>query len=461
MMHTPGLELFQRGLAAQQAGKPAVAIGYYRRAVKINPGLAPAQFNLGQLLREAEDYAGAAACFEGAARLRPTAADAWLNLGAMLERLQRYRDAQAAYRRAAECAPEDPTPVYNLGNAQLASGEFAAAAESFRSVVEKDPDHVDGQWNLATALLADGDFKRGWEQYDWRWRRMGDDPTTRFGWPRWRGEPLAGRRILVWREQGLGDEILFATCVRELVAAGAHVTLAADPRLVPLFDRAFPGVSVIADGSWANASFDCHAPLGDLPRYLRANRAAFPSDARFLVPDSAAATRWAGRLDGLGSGLKVGICWRSGMRSAERDRSYTSLDQWAPLFELEGIHWINLQYDDCSAEIKAASKQFGVTIHRWNSENLRDDLESVAGLLWNLDAVITAPTAVSSLAGAAGVRTWQVDNGADWTAHGEERSPWFPTIRVVRRSYGSTDWSPVLERIAAEVDAGREAACVQ
>lgn len=451
----PGLPALERGLAAQQAGRKEEAVLCYRRAIRQNPGLAPAHFNLGQLLRERGEYAEAAICFEGAARLRPNAADAWINLGAMLEKSNRPGAAVEVYRRAAECAPDDPSPPYNLGNALMAMGDPAGAAEAYRQVIEKRPDHADAQWNLATALLTMGDFAEGWTQYEWRWSKLGIDPAATASCPLWRGEPVVEKRILVWREQGIGDEILFAGCVRELVASGASVTLAVSPRLNGLFARAFPGVTVIDDGKWKGMEFDYHSPVGGLPRYLRRTRDQFPLESRFFHPDSAQATKWAGRLDELGPGLKVGICWRSGLRSDERDRAYSNVLDWEPLFRLEGVHWINLQYDDCAAEIARVKDRYGVKIHRWSRENLKNDLESVVGLLWNLDAVVTAPTAVSSLAGAAGTPTWEMDNGSDWTAHGEERCPWFPNIRMVRRQAGSADWGPVLERVAAELDSQR------
>jgi hypothetical protein len=438
---------FQRGLAAQQAGRIDEAITCFRKAVRQNPGLAPAHFNLGQLLRQRASYQEAAACFEGAARLRPTAGDAWLNLGAMLEKLERYRDAIAAYQLAIGCGPDDPTPYYNRGNALLALGDFTGAAESFRETIERAPGHVDAQWNLATALLAKGDLTKGWPQYEWRWRREALEPAARFPVPIWRGEPVAERRILVWREQGLVDESLFATCLRDLVSAGAEVTLAASPRLVEPFRRAFPSASVIEDGGWKSLEFDYHSPIGNLPRYLRAERRRFSLEGKFLVPTSSDATRWSERLDDLGSGIKVGICWRSGLRGEDRDRHYTGLDHWGPLFRVPGIHWVNLQYDDCEGELVEAERKFGITVHRWDKEDLKQDLESVIGLLWSLDWVVTAPTAVSSLAGAAGVRTFQIDDGSDWTAHGEDSSPWFPSIRLIRRPFGSTDWTPVLEEI--------------
>ena len=135
----------------------------------------------------------------------------------------------------------------------------------------------------------------------------------------------------------------------------------------------------------------------------------------------------------------------------ERNRQYTELCDWGPLLSIPGVHWINLQYDECTAEVAKAEKAFGATIHQWRNEDLKSDLESVVGLLWNLDFVITAPTAVSSLAGGVGVATLELDAGGDWTTHGEERSPWFPSIRVIRRPSGTLGWGSVIERVADEV----------
>ena len=439
----PGVPALQRGLAAQQAGRTDEAIRAFRRAVHQNPGLAPAHFNLGQLLRDQGDYAGATVCFEGAARLRPTVADAWLTLGAVLEKTGRFHDAVTAYQRAAECLPDDPAPTYQLGKTLMALGDIERAAAAFRTVIERQADHVDAHRDLATALLAAGNFGGGWKEYEWRWAKQGLGPTARFSWPVWNGEAVAGRRMLVWCEPGLASEILFATCVRELVALGALVTVAASARLVSLFARAFPGVEVVADGDWGEGPYHYHCPLGGLPKQLRRSRAAFLGSGKFLVPDSQHATRWANRLDRLGAGLKVGIC-----AGAE---AYPSLAAWQPLFDLSGIHWINLQPDASEVELVAASERFGIRIHRWKSEDLTNDLESVVGLLWNLDAVVTAPAVVSTLAGGAGTPTWQFDNGSDWTTHGEDRSPWFPSIQVVRRPAGMKDWTPVLHQIGAEL----------
>ncbi|MEZ4589434.1 MAG: hypothetical protein R2909_23910, partial [Gemmatimonadales bacterium] len=201
----------------------------------------------------------------------------------------------------------------------------------------------------------------------------------------------------------------------------------------------------------SEARFDFHAPMGALPRWLRRARGAFPVRGTRLVPDLAQVGKWRERLEAL-PGRKLGWCWRSGLVTPARRRYYPPLASWLPLFGLPGISWINLQYDDCDEELDQIEASTGVRVHRFDGEDLRNDLDSVVGLAASLDLVITAPTAVSSLAGMAGVATWQIDAGNDWTAHGERRSPWIPTIELFSREHHDRDWSALMSRVRTALE---------
>lgn len=490
-MNGNGVLAFERGLAAQRSGLTAEAIAAYRDAVKAAPTLAPAHFNLAALLRLDGDIAGAAEGFERAARLRPTAADAWLNLGVCREQLDELDTALACYAEAGRLAPNDATARFNAGNVLRKLGDLTAAATAFEEAAGRlpqapeiwlnlgnvrrelgrldeardalgraralKPDWAEAEWNLALTDLAAGRLADGWRQYAARWPRVGLSSGRGFPWAEWRGEPVKGRSILVWREQGIGDELLFATCVNDLVSLGAAVTLAVDPRVVGLFARAWPDVRVVADGEWGPGPFDYHVPLGSLPGYLRRSRRDFRPRWSHLMPARAQVVAWGERLKALGPGLRVGVNWRSGLRSRDRRRYYAELAAWRPILEVPGTVFVNLQYDECGEELAAAEAATGIRIQRWPGIDLRDDLEAVAGLLWHLDLVIAAPTAVTSLAGAVGTETWQIDPGTDWTAFGEERSPWFPAIRLFRKPYGERHWDGTMATVARELR-GRVAA---
>jgi Tfp pilus assembly protein PilF len=480
-----GLAAFQRGLAAQQAERSDEAIAAYRDAIARAPELAAAHFNLGQLLRKRNAIAEAAECFEHATRLRPGAPDGWLNHGVCRERLGDLDTAVVCYTEVLRLDPKSATAHFNLGNVRKKQGDLIAALHEYHQAASLlphspeielnigttlreagqleaatvaleraaslNPEWAEPRVNLAVTELSSGDLARGWENYEWRWAQIGLAPERGYPWPVWRGEPLAGRSILVWREQGLGDELLFSTCIPDLVERGAEVTLTTDPRLVSLLGRAFPSVRVIADPAPRDRTFDFHTPIGSLPRYVRPTRASFKPSWSILVPDRTQQSRWRDRMAALPPGLRIGICWRSGLFTHDRRRHYSRLSEWRALFEIEDAVWINLQYDDCEDELLAAEAEFGIRIQRWPAVDLKNDLEAVAALIWHLDVVVTAPTAVSSLAGLVGIDTWELDTGADWTAFGEHRSPWLPAIRLARRAPSTPDWEPVIRTVAADL----------
>jgi hypothetical protein len=210
---------------------------------------------------------------------------------------------------------------------------------------------------------------------------------------------------------------------------------------------------VIEDGQWDGMAFEYHLPVGSLPSKFRNTRIDFPNEGKYLVPDPDLTAHWAARLDQLGSGFKVGIAWRSGIRPDRRSSIDSSLEDWGSVFRIPGVRWINLQLDDCAAELDQAKALFGVTVHRWSKERLDRDLESLVALIATLDAVIIPSTAISALTGAVGTRSWEIDAGNVWWSHGEERCPWFPTIRFARKRSGQQDWSATLDAVAEELAA--------
>jgi len=490
--------LLSLGLPARWApralGRIALADGRWSEAVTqllIHLGQypvdAPALFYLGVGLQSQEMFDAAAIAYTQAVSVDSDFFEAHANLGTVLTALGRYQHALAAADRAVSLAPSRPGAYLNRANARRELGDLSGAEEDLRRAVELDPGYAEAwstlgnllhdggrlaegltahnraiaaaptlaqaRWNRSFTLLASGALGAGWDEYEWRHQTTAARPEPRaLPWPSWQGESLAGARIFVWREQGIGDELLFLTCLPDLVQAGAQVTVAVSERLVSLTARAFPGVRVVADDLAAPPAgdFDWQVGLASLPRWVRRTRRAFPASGAFLRPDPALVETWRARLASLGEGRRVGLCWRSGLVTPDRQKQYAPLVAFRSLLETPGISWVNLQYDDCEAELEAIEKQWGRRIHRWNDADLRNDLESVVGLLANLDAVVTAPTAVSSLAGAVGCPTWQVDSGSDWTVFGEARSPWFPSIRVAALRPGEADHG----RIMAEIRAG-------
>ncbi|WP_449234253.1 tetratricopeptide repeat protein [Azospirillum doebereinerae] len=433
------------GDALAAAGRLTEAVAQNRLTVNLRPDDPKAHYNLGAVLQQAGAYESAEIAYREALRRQPRHAAALNNLGSVLKRLGRPDQAELCHRQALELHPDFAEARYNLGNALQAQAKYKEAEACYEGALAQDPTLATASYNLALLALLHGDVERGWMGYERRFAAGEVRPNRRIPLPLWAGELLRGRRLLVWREQGVGDEILFASCYPDLLAwSGGPVTIECDPRLVPLFARSFPTATVRAerctgDGTETAEPTDCdlQVPAGGLPRRLRDTLAAFEPQPAWLAPDPALVTVWRERLAALGPGLRIGIGWRSQLMTEERRAAYTRLDQWGAILAVPGVVFVNLQYDDCDAEIRQAEARFGVQIHRWADLDLKDDFDGAAALVANLDLVISPAMSAGELAGALGVPVWRF-GGKDWTQLGTGVRPWFPSMRLFQPRPGET-----------------------
>ncbi|MGF7175140.1 tetratricopeptide repeat protein [Azospirillum doebereinerae] len=433
------------GDALASAGRLAEAVAQHRMAVFLRPDDAKAHYNLGAILQQQGAYEGAEIAYREALKRHPRHAAALNNLGSVLKRLGRPDQAELCHRQALELHPEFVEARYNLGNALQAQAKYKEAEACYEEALAQEPDLATASYNLSLLALLHGDLERGWMGYERRFAAGEVHPDRRIPLPLWSGETLRGRRLLVWREQGVGDEILFASCYPDLLAwGGGRVTIECDSRLVPLFARSFPTATVRAqrcteDGAETVEPPDCdlQVPAGGLPHRLRDALATFEPQPAWLVPDPSLVAAWRKRLAALGPGLKVGIGWRSQLMTEERRAAYTRLDQWGAILAVPGIDFVNLQYDDCDTEIRQAEARFGVRIHRWADLDLKDDFDGAAALVANLDLVISPAMSAGELAGALGVPVWRF-GGRDWTQLGTGVRPWFPSMRLFQPRPGET-----------------------
>ncbi len=406
-----------RGTDPQEAGR------LYWKVLQLDPGSYAAANNLGLCLAQAGYDAAAVPLYRRVTELRPDWAMAWSNLGEALRNL----------------------------------GEGEAALESHERALALDPTNGKVRWNRALCLLSLGRLAEGWAEYGARCASQGSR-TRPFTQPHWDGSHPAGKTVLVWMEQGLGDEILFSGMIPDLVRAGAHCVVECDPRLVTLLQRSFPAVEVVGrnkpvDPRTRQPDIDYQIAAGSLARWFRPTLESFPRHSGYFVPDPARVEFWKQRLAALGEGLKVGICWRSMVHQGSRAKHYSQLKQWGPILTTPGVRFVNLQYDRCEEELREAESLFGVPIHAWAGTDLKDDQETLAALSSQLDLVISAPTAVHAIAGAVGTPNWVPIRGLTmWWGMGTGRCPWLPSTRAF--PLGATDpWEPAFQEISAELAA--------
>lgn len=441
--------------ALSAIGDLAGALTQQRAAVALRPDDANAHYNLGVVLQQSAKYEEAELAYRDALRRRPDHVGAWNNLGGVLRRLKRPDKAAACHRIALAFRPDFLEAYYNLGNALQRMGRNAEAEIIYLRVLARNADLATATHNLGMLSLINGDLARGWEGYEKRFQAKEARPWRRPPLPRWNGEPLNGRRLLVWREQGVGDEILFSSCYPQLAALDGAVVVECEPRLLSLLADAFPKLtfrpqSCTLDGeeTLSDLGADLHCPAGSLPRLLRRQLADFPASGPWLKPNAVLAARWRTRVSALGRGLKIGVCWRSQLGGDGRDASYTALPDWRPLFDAPSVRLVNLQYDECAAEIEAAQARFGCTIHRWPDLDLKNDFAATAALIANLDLVITVATSVGELAAALGTPTWRIGGDNDWSSLGTACRPWYAAMRLWRPKPGES-LPGVLARAAA------------
>jgi tetratricopeptide (TPR) repeat protein len=454
-----------------QRGMFREATERFGRAIKLDPCCAEAYSNLGHALRELGLLREAVNCLSAAIRLKPGLGAAHANLGCVMHQLGSHADAIECAGRALALDPGNASAHNNLGNLFRDQLRFAEAIACYGRAVELRPSFHEARCNRALTRFMTGEIERAWDEYESGWAAGKRSPVRPFVQPRWDGGPLTGRGIVFWGEQGIGDEIIFAGMVPELTAVAARCTVECEKRLVPLFARSFPAAEVIPRTDPPHpvtAEADLQIPAGSAGRWLRPSLGrfprGFPSETRGSLPekgylraDASRIAYWRARLDALGQGLKIGICWRSGMRAGLRRLDCTELRDWGSVLAVPNVHFVNLQYDDCRAELADAIARFGVPIHVWPDIDLKQDIDEVAALMTALDIVVSVGTSVACLAGALGRPVWQltqISSGDCWTM-GQNYVPWLPSVRVYGHSFNQR-WAEVLERIAVDLaDEGR------
>ncbi|ALG74336.1 hypothetical protein VY88_20325 [Azospirillum thiophilum] len=465
-----------RGLAALALDRPAEAVAHLRLALRGQPGDPHMLGNLALALERAGDGNAAGLVRWRAILLAPGNGDGWAGLADLRQRQGRIDAALKGWGRALALEPRRADWRYNLGNALHAAGRLAEADTAYRQAVEDDPTLALASFNRGYAALARGDLATGWAGLEARFAAGQALPDRRFRIPAWDGGDPKGMSLLVWREQGIGDELMYSACYPELIARAARVVIECEPRLVALFARSFPQALVRAATEDPDDA-DRHVAAGSLPLRLGWGWGGFPARGGWLRADDAAVERWRewlGGLEGnvcphpdpppLGGGgdrtfvgvrrqslprpagevrrgsdspLTVGLCWRSGLRGALRDANYAALTGWAPILTLPGLRLVALQYDECEAELIEAEETFGIAIHR-PPLDLRNDLDGAAALTAALDLVVSAGTSVAEMAGALGVPVWRIGPAADWTALGTGCRPWYPSMRLFSPKAGET-----------------------
>ncbi|MCH8045331.1 MAG: tetratricopeptide repeat protein, partial [Planctomycetes bacterium] len=444
-----------------QQGEAETALGFAERAVVRDPSQWTYHNTLAGVLQNLDRLDEAVAALREGIRLEPGRAELHNSLAKIYQHQGSDGDAELCFRRAAGLDSENQEARRNLAGLLRKQDRFDEALRCYDQMIEERPDDALSHLNRALMFLEHERLASGWVEYDWRWREPGGPPRRDFfPWPLWTGETLSGKTIFVHAEQGVGDEIMFASCYPALLARAGHCIFSCDPRLVPLLQRSFPTatISPIRRGEeqqWRppeGRSIDYQIVAGDVPRYLRCTVESFPRQRRFLMADRSQGEFWRERLDALGPGLKVGIAWRAGRRPQEKLVKTTDLVQWRSVLQCPGVRFVNLQHGDCGAELAAVNQSLERSIADWDDFDQTRQLDSLAALIGQLDLVISVSNTTVHLAGGLGKAVWVLlPHCGIWRwSLGRDRSLWYANAVQIRRR-PDDDAQELLGRVADEL----------
>lgn len=435
------------GLAALALGRLDEAEAAFTAALDHCPSFAEAHCNLGMMFYERGRVAEALACFRHAVALQPTLAEAHNGLGCALERRGELEAAEASFHQALSHRPDYAEAHHNLAAALREQVRFDEALASFGRALTFKPQLAEARFARGMALLQTGEWRAGWRDYESRWA-LTNEPALMmrsFRQPLWSGEAGQGRTILLWAEQAFGDTIQFSRFASEVRHLGWRVVLEVHPELASLFSS-ISGVTVVARGE-PLPHFDCHFPLLSVPGILGITLETLPAPPAYLAASQETTQKWRARL-ARGTGVRVGVNWQGRATQKREIRRAVRPEQFADCLSLPGLDVISLQKEARQEDLTLLASR-GILC---DAGPLLDDFAETAGLMSNLDLVISSDTAVLHLAGALGVPAWGLlDHASDWHwLTGRSDSPWYPSVRLFRQPRRN-DWAAVMDEVKREL----------
>lgn len=439
----------KEGLEHHRAGRLSEAEQLYKLALCINPNDADCLHLLGMVAYQTERHAVAVDLIRKAIALNGTAASYHSNLGNVLQAQRNMAEARSCYERALAIKPDQAEVHLNLGHILKAQGELDAGLASYRRAIALKQHLAEAHVAESTALLLGGNYSTGWHNFELRWQTQDYDTLPRtYRQPKWGGERLNTGRVLIWGEQGIGDEVMFAGLIPDILRGGNRCVLDCDLRLKPLFERSFPEVEVVSRYDpelHAKLDIAAHLPSGSLPGLFRTDHKAFgATKSPYLTVDPLDRKRLRCKYGDRRP--LVGVAWRSTNKKSGRERS-VDLALLAPLFSRADVQWISLQYGDHDT-LEQQVDTAGTSLLVDRTVDQLTDIDAYATQVSVMDLVITIDNTTAHMAGALGIPTWVLlPFSPDWRwLLGRTDSLWYPTIRLFRQP-SPGDWYSVLQQV--------------
>lgn len=371
-----------------------------------------------------------------------------------------------------QCLKINPKNVQawnNIAPAYMSINDFKKAEDALKRAIELEPSLLDPHLHYSALLLTQKKLKKGWEEYRHRQSVKQFQHTQNHNKiPYWNGESLKGKKIAIFAEQGVGDEILFSWLFDRAIELADEVAITCQRRLYDLFKNSFPKVSVskseflvyhhldktinlCPDVDISNFDYQCLA--GDLPYFIWENYDDItPSSDPILTPTNEKVEFWQKKIEDLPGEISVGIAWRSGIRLTKRARNYATLLEWEPILKQKNINFINIQYGDCEEELLELERETGIKIHNFKDLDLKDDFDGTTAMISSLDLVLGPSSSPIMQAAFVGTEAWYFTNGSPWWAFGDNIPVWRQNARIFDKNPNSP-WADYLDQSASDFNA--------
>jgi len=439
-------------IKAQQrhvGNNPVAAIHLYKRVLKKTPNDSGVLNNLGAALIDIFDYDKAIEAFSLAHDINPDTPGLRNNFANAHLASGNPVAAARLYQTALEQKPMDPVLLKNLGNTLYQSNDHKGAIKCFENVINQTENDATAHCLRGFAYSALGLLEKCWDDYEWRWK-MPTAPSQRaFKAPFWDGTDLGSKTIVIWGEQGIGDEILFAGLLNDLAKKSDHISLECEPRLSPLFKRSFENLHILPRSeNNLKMTFDVQIAIASLPRYFRKEYKDFKPHSGYLAADDKLSNQLKQRYrQQTGARRLIGLSWQGGSDANRHQRS-ASLEDWGPLLRHmdKDTGFISLQYGSVKSEIDQFNCKNSCQILFDSDIDPLTNIDGAAAQTTAMDMVITVPNTAAHLAGALNVKTWVLHPyRADWIWMLKgKNSPWYPSLtNICQHRHG--DWNKMMD----------------
>ena len=433
------------------------AVVTYKKAINIKPDYMEVYNNLGITLREIKKLKESELIYKKAIELKPDFADAYNNLGISQRELNKFEESEASYKKAIELKPDFADAYNNLGYTLRELGRLDDSEASYKKAIELKPDFADAYNNLSFTLLSKSNFEEAFKLSEWRWKtelKIGTEFYSKK--PYWDGQNKSS--VFVWREQGIGDEIMFCSILPELIEKSENIILNCDKRLIPLFSRSLSD-KVTYQSEQNNVhenNYDFHIPMGSLPLHFRKNLSSFNNSSKgYLKADKTKIYEFKKKLSDRKKVKIIGLSWHT--KSKIQMASFRNIPLKNLVSEINNsdIKFISLQYGDVSEEIKELKKEIGIDIIDLQEVDKRDDIDSLAALVSACDLVVSIDNFILHLAGSLGVETkalLPLSSDSRW-GYKNDKCHLYDSVHLYRQTILG-DWKKVLKRLKEDIIIG-------